>query len=260
MDALGGKHVRLDQLIQRQQRGRAGSDVIRHGGERNLDPFAVILLALAVERLMVGVLRDQDHRQQARPRIAACDRVERRRRLRDPLAGAAGELLAHMLGHEPAPRLYVERLGDVLADLRQLGAAAARACRRCRINDALPRQVRREAAAYRLAPRMAFNRNARLLDLDLVLGGRRDQFLELQLQLVEQPLTALRTRAEVLALHLRNRELEVLDQRLGAGKLGARLDQRCSERFFAVRELIRCPCHARDCSTSHIDSRRKSAT
>jgi hypothetical protein len=36
MNALGGKHVRLDQLIERQQRGRAGADVIRHGGERNL--------------------------------------------------------------------------------------------------------------------------------------------------------------------------------------------------------------------------------
>src|SRR5262249_39398198 len=37
------------------------------------------------------------------------------------LAMPAAELLPHMLGHEPLPRHDVERLGDVFADLRQLG-------------------------------------------------------------------------------------------------------------------------------------------
>src|SRR5215468_795828 len=45
---------------------------------------------------MVGIFVDKDHRQQARPGKAACDRVERRRRLRDLLASPAAELLPHM--------------------------------------------------------------------------------------------------------------------------------------------------------------------
>jgi hypothetical protein len=53
---------------------------------------------------MVGVLLDQHHRQQARAREAARDRVEWRRRLRDRLTRPAAELLAHVLGHEPLPR------------------------------------------------------------------------------------------------------------------------------------------------------------
>ena len=118
MDALGREHVRLDQLIERRQHCRAGPDMVRHGRERELDPLALVLLALAVERLMVRVFADQDHRQQARPGKAPRDRMERRRRLRDGLARPAAELLSHVLGHEPLPRHHIERLGDVLADLR----------------------------------------------------------------------------------------------------------------------------------------------
>jgi hypothetical protein len=126
MDASASEHVRLDQLVERHQHRRAGTDMIRHGRERKLDPLAVILLALPIERLMIGVLRNQNHCQQARPGIAARDRMERRRRLRDRLARPAGELLAHVLGHEPSPWHHIERLGDVLADLRELATATAR--------------------------------------------------------------------------------------------------------------------------------------
>jgi len=62
VNALAGKHVRLDNLIERHQRRRAGADMIRHGRDRQRDPFTRILLALAIERLMVGVLFDQHHR------------------------------------------------------------------------------------------------------------------------------------------------------------------------------------------------------
>jgi hypothetical protein len=40
-----------------------------------------------------------------------------RRSLRDPLAGAAGELLPHVLQHLPVARHHLEGLGDVLAEL-----------------------------------------------------------------------------------------------------------------------------------------------
>jgi len=78
------------------------------------------VLALPVERLMVGILLHQHHRQEAWPGKTSRDRMEGRRRLADPLASPAGELLAHMLGHEPLPRHHIERLGDILADLREL--------------------------------------------------------------------------------------------------------------------------------------------
>jgi hypothetical protein len=58
-----------------------------------------------------------------------------RRRLGDALAGAAGELLAHVLDHLPLPRDEFQHLGQVLADLVQ-NPAAAWAGRRYRI-DAL---------------------------------------------------------------------------------------------------------------------------
>jgi len=89
MDALGGEHVRLNQLVERQQVGRAGADVIGHGRHRQLDTLADKPIALPVERLMIGVFVEQDHRQEARPSKAACDRMEGCRRLRDLLACTA---------------------------------------------------------------------------------------------------------------------------------------------------------------------------
>jgi hypothetical protein len=68
--------------------------------DRELDALARQLLALPVERLVIGVFVDQDHRQQARPGEAPGDRMEGRRRLGDLLAGAAAELLPHMFSDE----------------------------------------------------------------------------------------------------------------------------------------------------------------
>jgi len=136
MNALGGEDVRLDQLVERPQRRRTGADMIGHGRDRELDPLARILLALPVERLVVGVFLDQHHRQEARSGKAPRERVERCRGLRDRLARPAAELLPHMLGHEPLPRDHVERLGDILADLGELAAATARARGRRGVDDA----------------------------------------------------------------------------------------------------------------------------
>jgi hypothetical protein len=49
----------------------------------------------------------------------------RRQRLRDGLAGPAGELLAHMRDHLPVARHQLQRLGYILADLVQPLVATA---------------------------------------------------------------------------------------------------------------------------------------
>src|SRR4051794_34801883 len=76
---------------------------------------------------MLPVLLEQDHRQQAWAGPAARDHMKGGRRLADLLAVAAGEFLADMLDHLPAPRDHLQRLGDVLAELAESRAAAAQA-------------------------------------------------------------------------------------------------------------------------------------
>ena len=83
----------------------------------------------------------------------------------------------------------------------------------------------------------------------LVLAGRRGQFLKLQFQLIDEPLAALGARTEHLALHLGDHQLQVLDQRLRARELGARLDQRRLQRIVVVGKMIGCPSHGGDTST-----------
>jgi hypothetical protein len=68
---------------------------------------------------MLAELLEQDHRQQAWAGPAArCD-VEWGRRLADRLAVAAGELPAHMLDHLPLALQHLQRLGNILAQLRR---------------------------------------------------------------------------------------------------------------------------------------------
>jgi len=201
---------------------------------------------------MIGILLDQHHGQQARAGKAAGNRMERRRRLTDLLARAAAELLPHMLGHEPLPRNDVESLGDILADLRQLRAAAAGTRRRRRMNDAPARQIGGKVAAHSLLPREAPHRDGGGLRPGLILALRCRQLLELQLHLVEQPLAALRARTELVALHLGDHQLQVLDQRLGAQQPGTRLDQRRLQRFGVFGKGIFSRRHATTESQSRV--------
>src|SRR5262249_28275839 len=90
-------------------------------------------------------------------------------RLRDCLAGPAAELLPHMLGHEPLPRDDIERLGDILANFRELGAAAARARGRRRVNNAPARQIGGKVAPRHLAPREALHLDLPRRGLGLIL-------------------------------------------------------------------------------------------
>src|SRR5215468_11843474 len=75
--------------------------------------------------------------------------MERRRRLADLLAIAAGKLLADVLDHLPLPWNDLQRLGDVLAQLAQPRAAAAQANRRPRLDYPLAWQMLGKGLARR---------------------------------------------------------------------------------------------------------------
>jgi hypothetical protein len=257
---LGGEDVMAHQLGQRAQHGRTGADVIGQGRYVEVDAFAGVGLALPVQRLMLAVLGVEDHRQQARPDMAARDDVERRRRLGDLLAGPAGELLAHGLDHLPLPRHALQRLGDRLAEFGQL-AAAARARRRAGDYHALARQMRRKRRPHRpVAGGRVHRRAASRRRRDLVLGREGRNFLELQLQLVEQFAAALGGLPVLFAPQLGDLQLVIGDQRLGAR--GPRLGlltclslggQGCRQH----RDRLGCR-HERDCRTPQAAPRPSS--
>jgi len=92
-------------------------------------------------------------------------------------------------------RNHLERLGHVLADLRQL-AAAARAGGWARNDDSLARQVGGKRCAHRLAPRSAGGIVRGILGRFGLSGGvifceRSLEVLELQLELVDELLVPL---------------------------------------------------------------------
>jgi hypothetical protein len=244
--------VAADQFGDRAQHGRAGADMIGQGRDVEVDAFTGVGFALPVQRLMLAVLGVQDHRQEARPDMAAWDDVERRRRLRDLLARPAGELLAHGLDHLPLPRHHLQGLGDRLAEFAQL-AAAARAGARARDHHPLARQMRRKRRPHRLAAdERAYRRRCGRARDDFIFGRRRGRVLELQFQLVEQLAAALGRLPVLLAPQLGDQQFQVRHHRLGAG--GARLrflprralsGQRCLQRFDLVGQGLGRARHGR---------------
>ncbi len=194
---------------------------------------------------MLAELIEGDHRQQARTGPTARDHMERRRRLADLLAVPAGELLAHMLDDLPLARDHLQRFGDVLAQRGQARAAAAETGAGSGHDDPLPGQVFGERPAGQPLARKGGHRSGlgrRGLGGDLVAGGRRLQFLQLQFHLVRQPRGPLGVGTEPLAVQLGDLKLELSDQGLvvgllGAsrGKLGLRRGQRRLQRFDVFR-------------------------
>src|SRR5439155_22215027 len=126
---------------QRFQHGNARPHLVGQGREAERHPLPGIAFGLAVQRLMLPVLLEQDHRQQARAGPAAWDYMEWGRRLADLLAVAAGELFADVLDHLPSPRDHLQRLGDVLAQFAQPRTAAAEAGRWPWLDHALAWQM-----------------------------------------------------------------------------------------------------------------------
>src|SRR5215470_2132942 len=141
--------------------------------------------------------------------------MERRRRLADLLAIAAGELLADVLDYPPLPWNDLQRFGDVLTQLAQPRAAAAQALLRLRLDYPLARQMLGEG----LARRALAGKGQHIggpghgpLGRNLVLGGRTLELLKGQLDLVEQPHRAFRALAIDLARQLGDLQPLMRDQ------------------------------------------------
>src|SRR5665213_1359711 len=100
---------------------------------------------------MQPVLAEQDVGQQVGAGPAAGNRMRRRGRLRDRLAGPARVLLPHMLDHLPLARHQLQHLGHVFAQLVQR-PATTRAGLRHGIDDPLARQVLGQRPARRPLP------------------------------------------------------------------------------------------------------------
>ena len=117
MQPDGGANVRLDKIMKRFQQLCHRTNLVSQRRKAQLHAFPRIALGLAVQRLMLAVFLIDDHREQAGAGPAARDRMERRRRLADLFAGAAGELLPNRLDHLPLARHHLQRLGNILAHL-----------------------------------------------------------------------------------------------------------------------------------------------
>ena len=99
MQALGAQDMRLEALEQRRQRCGAAADLVRQGRQAERHALLGVALGLAVERLMLAKLLEQDHRQKTGTGPAPGDHMERRRSLADLLAVPAGELLADTVSY-----------------------------------------------------------------------------------------------------------------------------------------------------------------
>ncbi len=256
MQPLGGEHMGLEALEYRLHHGADRAHLVGEGGQAQGHAFAGIALGLAVEGLMLAELLEDDHRQQARAGPAARDHMERRRRLADLLAVAAGEFLAHMLDHLPRSGDRLQRLGDILAELAQARASAAQTGAGSRHDDPLSGQMLRERLAGGPPAREGRHRRGlthRRLGGDLVLGGRGLQLFELQLHLIQEPGGALGVWPETLTVELGDLQLQMRDQGLvigplgaGLGELGLRPRQRRLQRFKVLRGGSRLGVHDSD--------------
>src|SRR6202140_4417243 len=110
MKALGREHMAFDQVEERHDGEGHVADLVGQRRQRQVDPLALEARTLAVERDMHAELVEQDRRQQLWADEAARRGMERRGRVADLLAIAAGELLAYRLDQLEAARDLLQRL------------------------------------------------------------------------------------------------------------------------------------------------------
>src|SRR5215207_4397586 len=142
--------------------------------------------------------------------------MERRGRLADLLAIAAGKLFAYRLDDLEATRNLFQRLGHILTDLRQPRSTAAGAARWSLNDDAFAFDVVRPWLAHRPLAREgahALGFRCRGLRGKLILGRRGDEFFEFQFQLLDQPRRALGALPVQFAFEFLDPQLEMRDQR-----------------------------------------------
>ena len=151
----------------------------------------------------------------------------------------------HFRGHG------LTRLSDVLAKLRQLGRAAARASRRRGNDDALARQMIGKRFTRRPLAREGCDQGGalRLFGGKFLFGRVRLRFLELKLQLVEEPRRAFGARSVNRPPQFFDLKIEMRDQRatlrqFSGGRDGARLlrgsfRSRRNQRRFQRIEVVR---------------------
>src|SRR5438477_2342435 len=114
---LSGEDMCLDPPEEGCQHRTAATHLIGQGRQAEGYALPGVAFGLAVERLMLPVLLEQDHRQQAGAGPTPGNDMERRRSLADLLAIAAGGLLPDMLDHLPLPPEAPQRLGYILSQL-----------------------------------------------------------------------------------------------------------------------------------------------
>lgn len=134
-----------------------------------------------------------------------------------------GAVFKPSLDDFPLARDHLQRLGDILPQLRQPRTAAGRTRARRRNDDALTGQLLGKGLSRgALAIEGSHARGLVRCHLggEVVLAGGGFQLFELQLELIEQATTALGARAMLLALEFGDLELEMRDQRLGRRGLG----------------------------------------
>ena len=222
---FGGQHMGLDAPIERHENGRGRADLIGERGDAERDAFAREPLGLAVERLVLPVLLEQQHGEEARPRPPTRHDMERCGRLADGLAVAARDLFAHRLDDLPRSRNDLKRLGHILAELRQARAAASRTRARRRDDDALARQMLGKWLPDRplaLERRDAGGVGRSDLGGEAVLAGVGFEIFEMKLHLLEQATAALGARAVLLAPKPGDLQLEMRDDRLNGALAGDR--------------------------------------
>jgi hypothetical protein len=186
------------------------SDSVCHGRQSDRHAFKGVALGLAVQGLMLTELLEHDHGQEAGPRPSPRDDMEWRRRLRDLLTVATGELLPHGLDHLPLPGDRFQRAGHILAKFAQAMAATALTRRRCLDHHALAGKMIGERIALETLARKSVHSRClgnRFLGRELIFSGAGFQLFERERELINQARRAFRSLSVDLTLQFGDPQL-----------------------------------------------------